>query len=164
MVVHGVSHALNAPPLLSSADSSHSLTEELRPRIGESDDARHVSVQTWATEPLLARRQGSAGSDELLHRPASKGVVSPSDLKCRADCLDDCSMALQQLSAQTADEDHDSTPIDVEHGNRIVGQLFTEIENLRRERDCLRSALVDAGFSLRVERIACYAHQPRKSN
>jgi hypothetical protein len=70
-------------------------------------------------------------------------------------------MVLLQLSAQTAAEDHDPTLIDVEHGNRIVGQLFAEIENLRRERDWLRSALVDAGFSLRVETIAHCADQSR---
>jgi len=70
-------------------------------------------------------------------------------------------MDLLHLSAQTADEDHGSTPIDMEHGNRIVGQLFTEIENLCRERDCLRSALVDAGFSLRVETIAHCADRSR---
>jgi hypothetical protein len=51
------------------------------------------------------------------------------------------------------------TPIDMEQSNRIMGQLFTEIEHLRRERDCLRSALADAGFSLRVETIARCAHQ-----
>jgi len=70
-------------------------------------------------------------------------------------------MVLLHPSAQAADEDRDSTPIDMEQGHRIVGQLFMEIENLRRERDCLRSALVDAGFSLRVERIAHYADQLR---
>lgn len=82
-------------------------------------------------------------------------------LKCRADCFDNSCMVLLHLEAQTADEDHHSTPIDVEHGNRIVDQLFTEIENLRRERDCLRSALVDAGFSLRVETIARCSDQRR---
>jgi hypothetical protein len=68
---------------------------------------------------------------------------------------------LLQLSAQTAAEDPYSTLIDMEHGNRMVGQLFSEIENLRRERDWLRSALVDAGFSLRVETIAHCADQSR---
>jgi hypothetical protein len=92
---------------------------------------------------------------------AIRGFVSPSVLKCWADCLDNSSMVLLHLSAQTADEDHGSAPIDMEHGNRIVGQLFTEIENLRRERDYLRSALVDAGFSLRVETIAHCADQSR---
>jgi len=92
---------------------------------------------------------------------AIRGLVSPSVLKCRADCLDNSSMVLLHLSAQTTDEDHGSTSIDMEDGNRIVGQLFTEIENLRRERDYLRSALVDAGFSLRVETIAHCADQSR---
>jgi hypothetical protein len=68
-------------------------------------------------------------------------------------------MVLLYLPAQTAAEDHDSTPIDLEQVDRIVGQLFTEIESLRRERDCLRSALVDAGFSLRAVRIAQYANE-----
>jgi hypothetical protein len=70
-------------------------------------------------------------------------------------------MALVHLSAQTADEDHGSAPFDMEQGNRIVGQLFAEIENLRRERDYLRSALVDAGFSLRAETIAYCVHRSR---
>jgi hypothetical protein len=75
-------------------------------------------------------------------------------------------MVLVHPSTQTAHEDRDSTAIDMEHtpidmeqSNRIMGQLFTEIEQLRRERDCLRSALADAGFSLRVETIArCTDH------
>jgi hypothetical protein len=45
----------------------------------------------------------------------------------------------------------------LEQADRIVDQLFAELENLRRERDFLRSALVDAGFSLRAEVIARYA-------
>jgi hypothetical protein len=61
------------------------------------------------------------------------------------------------LLTQSAAEDHHSTPIDLEQADRIVDQLFAELENLRRERDFLRSALVDAGFSLRAEVIARYA-------
>ena len=68
-------------------------------------------------------------------------------------------MALLQLSAQAPAEEQDSNAGGAEHGDRITDQLFAEIEHLRRERDCLRSALVDAGFSLRVERIACYADE-----
>jgi len=45
----------------------------------------------------------------------------------------------------------------MEHVDQIVDRLFTEIAILRRERDSLRSALVDAGFSLRAQRIARYA-------
>jgi hypothetical protein len=61
------------------------------------------------------------------------------------------------LLAQSAAEDHDSTPIDLEQADRVVDHLYAELETLRRERDCLRSALVDAGFSLRAEQIARYA-------
>ena len=79
-------------------------------------------------------------------------------------------MVLLHLSAPSAADHHsspiddgsspiDDGPIDVEQLDRFVGQLFTEIESLRRERDCLRSALVDAGFSLRAVRIARYAHE-----
>ena len=66
-------------------------------------------------------------------------------------------MAFRHLWTQTVAEDRDSTPIDVEQVAQIVDQLFTTIGNLRRERDCLRSALVDAGFSLRADQIARYA-------
>ena len=97
---------------------------------------------------------------------AIRALVSTSVLKYWADSFDNSSMVLLDLSSQTTDEDRDSAPIDLEHtpidmeqSNRIMGQLFTEIEHLRRERDCLRSALADAGFSLRVETIARCAHQ-----
>jgi hypothetical protein len=70
-------------------------------------------------------------------------------------------MVLLHFSTQIADEGHDSAPIDAKHDTRIVGQLSTEIENLRRERDYLRSALIDAGFSLRVETIAHCADRSR---
>lgn len=65
------------------------------------------------------------------------------------------------LSAQRTDEDHGSAPTDMEYGNRFVSQMFTDIEKLRKERDYLRSALVDAGFSLRVETIAHCADRSR---
>jgi hypothetical protein len=94
--------------------------------------------------------------------PSVTPVAWASVLKCCADCLDDSSMVLIHRSAQAAAVDRDSTAIDMEHVNQIVGQLFTEIEDLRAERDCLRSALVDAGFSIRAERIAHYAHRSRK--
>lgn len=88
-----------------------------------------------------------------------RDVELPSALKYWVDCIDDSLMVLLHLSTQTAAEDRDSTSIDLEQVDRMVGQLLTEIESLRRERDCLRSALVDAGFSLRAVRIAHYANE-----
>ncbi|MGD0880032.1 MAG: hypothetical protein ABSB09_00490 [Acidimicrobiales bacterium] len=38
-----------------------------------------------------------------------------------------------------------------------INEFVEEIRRLRRERDCLRDALIDAGFSLRVDLIARYA-------
>ena len=41
----------------------------------------------------------------------------------------------------------------------VVEHLRAEIDHLRRERDSLRKVLIDAGFSLRAERIAQYADE-----
>jgi hypothetical protein len=61
------------------------------------------------------------------------------------------------LLAQSTAEGHNFAPMDSEPADQIVDHLSAELEKLRRERDCLRSALVDAGFSLRAEQIARYA-------
>jgi hypothetical protein len=67
-------------------------------------------------------------------------------------------MVLLHPSAQLDGEDLDTQSLRNDgRGNRVVEQLVAEIEKLSRERDCLRVALVDAGFSLRVDRIAQYS-------
>lgn len=70
-------------------------------------------------------------------------------------------MVLVHLTPQIADEGRDSAPSDINQDRQIDGQLFAEIEHLRRERDYLRSALIDAGFSLRAETIAHCADRSR---
>jgi hypothetical protein len=40
-----------------------------------------------------------------------------------------------------------------------VGELLRHVEILERECECLRAALIDAGYSLRAERIARYASE-----
>ncbi len=51
------------------------------------------------------------------------------------------------------------TPGDVGRPRSVVEQLLAEIDRLSRERDSLRKVLIDAGFSLRAERIARYAEE-----
>jgi hypothetical protein len=67
--------------------------------------------------------------------------------------------------------DWSTTLEQVEHDDDVVGvaelgfctidEFVEEIRRLRRERDCLRDALIDAGFSLRVDLIARYAGDPQ---
>ncbi len=49
----------------------------------------------------------------------------------------------------------------MEFGPVTVDECIEEIRRLRRERDCLRDVLTDAGFSLRVDLIARYAGDPQ---
>ncbi len=44
-----------------------------------------------------------------------------------------------------------------ELNSHLLTDLMVEIHRLRTERDCLRSALIDAGYSLKADRIARYA-------
>jgi len=44
-----------------------------------------------------------------------------------------------------------------ELNSRLLTDLMVEIHRLRTERDCLRNALIDAGYSVKADRIARYA-------
>ncbi|MGA2835196.1 MAG: hypothetical protein ABSF84_01235 [Acidimicrobiales bacterium] len=58
-------------------------------------------------------------------------------------------------------EPDDDVVESAELGIFTIDEFVGELRRLRRERDCLRDLLVDAGFSLRVDLIARCAGDPQ---
>jgi hypothetical protein len=68
-------------------------------------------------------------------------------------------MALLRISGADAGRFEDKHIVDGTVARRSVGRLQTRLDALEIERDCLREALIDAGYSLKIESIAKYASE-----
>ncbi len=68
-------------------------------------------------------------------------------------------MVLMHATARQGLEHRYAAAREPERSAPIVERLMAEIDHLSRERDSLRKVLIDAGFSLRAERIARYAEE-----
>jgi hypothetical protein len=66
-------------------------------------------------------------------------------------------MALMRTSVTAPRKLDDADIIVGPVARRSVGRLQRRLDVLEIERDCLREALIDAGYSLKVEPIAKYA-------
>jgi hypothetical protein len=79
-------------------------------------------------------------------------------LKIRVQSHDATDMPLLRISGAVAGG-FDDTHVDGTVAKRSVQMLQRQLDILEIERDCLREALIDAGYSLKVEPIAKYAFE-----
>ena len=78
-------------------------------------------------------------------------------LKIGARSFDAIDMALLRTSVISTSGLDDTDLVAGPVARRSVGRLQRQLDVLEIERDCLRKALIDAGYSLKVEPIAKYA-------